>query len=77
MLQSSRSARQLDSGSSLQRDGAPKTIGLLDHMGYGNLDGAAILETVLQVLGNAPTVDSQGGRTIVCVSPRPASSVHG
>lgn len=23
-------------------DGAPKTIGLLDHMGYGNLGDAAI-----------------------------------
>ena len=29
------------------RDGAPKTIGLLDHMGYGNLGDAAIQEAVI------------------------------
>ena len=29
------------------RNGAPKTIGLLDHMGYGNLGDAAIQEAVI------------------------------
>jgi len=28
------------------RDGGPTTIGLLDHMGYGNLCAAAIQEAV-------------------------------
>jgi polysaccharide pyruvyl transferase WcaK-like protein len=32
---------------SVKRDGAPKTIGLLDHMGYGNLGDAAIQEAVI------------------------------
>jgi polysaccharide pyruvyl transferase WcaK-like protein len=32
---------------SVERDGAPKTIGLLDHMGYGNLGDAAIQEAVI------------------------------
>src|SRR3990172_9989934 len=33
--------------SPLMRDRAPKTIGLLDHMGYGNLGDAAIQESVI------------------------------